>query len=946
MNLKLNSTMIKYANEKPYCCFRMLIHEKLYYKKKSKTSHFNGGCIMTILRFLNRSVKVAVPAVVISMILLISLSAAVKNPGYTNPELRLKWYQDHTAMKERSLFKNLPWQFLGPLNISGRMTDAAVVTPKGKHYTIYAAGASGGVWKTENEGTTWEPIFQHAASTAIGDIALAPTNQDIVWVGTGEANIFRSSQAGAGIYKSIDAGKTWQHMGLAATHTIPRIIVHPGNPDIVYVAASGHEWTENPDRGLYKTIDGGKTWEKIFYVNEKTGVIDLAMDPSNPDILYISTWQRMRKKWNDPRNEPDYTGSGILTSTDAGKTWKPINNGLPEAKFRGRIGIDIFKSNPDILYAFVDNYEIIGQFDNSETDSYGRPRMGRIKGATVYRSDNKGETWTQVSVNDTVMQNFSGTYGWVFGQIRVDPNNDKKVFLLGVPLGISEDGGKSFRIVFDMHGDHHGLWVDPANSNCIVNVNDGGMALSYDGGKNWRSLTDNFPLVQFFNIAYDMAEPFHVFGSVQDHGSFKGVVDLKNGRSSIPAHKWDDAPGGEGSSHAIDPRDPNIVYSAGFYGNITRSDLRTGDTKDIVPKPAQGEAPFRGQWLAPFILSPHDPNVIYHGMNFLFRSKDRGDTWEKISPDLTYNDSKTMGDIPFHTIFTISESPFKAGLIYVGTDDGRAHVTRDFGKTWTEIIKGTVPNRWVSRMVASSFEEGTVYMSQNGKRDDDFTPYLWKSADYGKTWKSIVSNIPLGPINVIREDPDNKNILYVGTDAAVYVSLNGGKEWNVLGGNLPTTYVHDLVIHPRDRVLVAATHGRGAWAMDVGHLRELTPEVLAKNIHTFDKVSAKLPSRSWMGWWGGINADVWYYLKPGPDANSKTPAAAKLTIKDDKGNTIVELKGNGDTGLNLIQWNLTKTGEPVSIESMLSNPYVEPGKYKYILTVGENSVEGIIDVAK
>ncbi|HLP62010.1 MAG TPA: hypothetical protein VK186_24415, partial [Candidatus Deferrimicrobium sp.] len=811
--------------------------------------------------------------------------------------------------------------------------DVAVLTPKGKQYTIYAAGASGGAWKTGNEGTTWEPIFQHAASTSIGDITIAPSNPDIVWVGTGEANIFRSSMAGAGVYKSTDAGKTWQFMGLAGTHTIPRIIIHPENPDIVYVAASGHEWTDNKDRGLYKSSDGGKTWSQVFYIDEKTGVIDLAMDPSDPDTLYAATWQRIRKKWNDPRNESDYTGSGIYKTTDGGKNWLPIVKGLPPAQYRGRIGIDVCQAKPNVLYAFIDDYEIVGQWDEGKTDSYGRPKKGMIKGATVYRSDDKGQSWRQVSQDNEYMRNLSATYGWVFGQIRVDPVNENKIYVMGLSLNVSEDAGKTFRRLEGMHGDHHGLWIDPANTDYLVNVNDGGLAISYDGGKNWKTFTKNFPLVQFFNVAYDMATPFHVYGSIQDHGSYKAVVDISKGRHQIPAQEWEEAPGGEGSSHAIDPSDPNIVYSAYFYGTIFRSDLSKGKTINIVPKAGKGEPPLRGQWLAPFILSPHNPGIVYHGMNFLFRSMNRGDGWEKLSPDLTYNDKNKLGDIQYQTIFTISESPLKFGLIYVGTDDGRVHVTRDSGITWTEITSGLPPGKWVSRVVASAFDQGTVYMTQNGKQDDDFAAYIWKSTDYGKTWVDISHNIPCGPVNVIREDPKNKNILYVGTDLGVYVSIDGGTYWHTLIDELPTTFVQDLAIHPRDNILLAATHGRGMFAMDVSRLEQLTGEIQSKQVHLFDILPAKLPIEGWWGWYGEENAYFDYYLKE--------PLEVKLAIKDASGKIIKELKGTGDIGLNRVLWDLTRDSgndkEPAS-------PHVQSGQYKVILTTGSISLENLFEV--
>jgi len=743
----------------------------------------------------------------------------------TDPELRLKWYDQHVEMKNNSKFKDLRWQFLGPTNVSGRITDIAVVAPKGKNYTMYVATASGGVWKTENEGVTWSPIFERGPATAIGDIAIAPTDQQMIWVGTGEANIFRSSQSGAGVYKSLDGGKSWLPMGLLGTNTIARIIVHPKNPDVVYVAASGHEWTTNPDRGVFKTVDGGKNWEKILFVNDETGAIDLVMDPLDNDTLYAATWQRMRKKWNDPRNEAQYNGSGIHKSTDAGKTWKPINNGLPEAKFRGRIGIDICLTKPNVLYAFVDNYEKAREpSENERADAYGLPSAGIIKGATVFRSDDKGETWKQTGPH---MERHSGTYGWVFGQTRVDPNNENTVYTMGLNLHVSNDGGKSFQVVAGPGVDHHALWIDPDNSNYMIKGYDQGLAVSYDKGRNWRTFTNLLPVCQFFNINYDMATPFKVYGSMQDHGSFRAPVDLSRGRDRIPAAAFEGAPGGEGSNHAIDPNNPNIVFSAGFYGTISRSDYdKPGAapgrpfSKNLLPRPFENEPRLRGQWLAAFILSPHNPNIVYHGMQFVFRSLDRGDTWEKISPDLTYNTQTEMGDIPYHTIFAISESPLKYGLIYVGTDDGKVWVTKDGGKKWEEIMSGLPYQKWVSRIIASQYDMATVYMTQNGKRDDDFAPYVWKSTDYGKTWTDISKGIPLGPVNVIREDPVNRNILYVGTDQGVYVTTDSAKTWNVLGANLPSTYVHDLIIHPRDNIIVCATHGRGMWALDANPINE------------------------------------------------------------------------------------------------------------------------------
>ena len=696
--------------------------------------------------------------------------------------------------------------------------------PKGENYTIYVASASGGVWKTTNEGTTWAPVFDREASASIGDIALDPNNPEVLWIGTGEANIFRSSQAGSGIYRSDDGGKSWEHRGLENTHTIARIVINPENTNVVYVAASGHEWTNNPDRGVYKTIDGGKTWRKILYIDDMTGAIDLVINPGDPDMLYAATWQRIRKKWNDPRNEQNYSGSGIWKSTDGGEHWFEINEGLPDASVRGRIGIDLCISKPEVIYAFVDSYEPARESEYEEMDSYGRPKGKVIKGATIFRSDDAGASWKQVSgLTDEMkkyMEDHSATYGWVFGQVRVDPVDANTIYTMGLGLNVSNDGGNTFRPLEGMHGDHHGLWIDPANTNYLLNVNDGGICVSYDKGENWRCFIVNLPVVQFFNIAYDMDSPFRIYGSVQDHGSYRTLVDLSGGRDKIEPVEFEFAPGGEGCTHAINPKDPEIVYSASFYGNIMRSLMKGNwweNTTTILPSVFPDEPKLRGQWLAPFILSPHNPEIIYHGMQYVLMSRDEGQTWEKISPDLSGNNKEKMGDIPFQTLTALSESPLKFGLIYAGTDDGKLHRTRDGGKTWTEIINGLPANKWISRIVSSTYDMATVYLTQNGKRDDDFAAYVWKSDDFGATWKDISSNIPLGPVNVIRENPFDQNILYVGTDVGVYISKDKGANWSVLG-DLPTVYVHDLAIHPRDNIIIIATHGRGVWALDASQV--------------------------------------------------------------------------------------------------------------------------------
>ena len=755
-----------------------------------------------------------------------SASFAQQKGPVTEGRDRMTRYGQHLDLLASSSLKDVHWQYLGPTNISGRCTDVEAVRPRGRSYTIYVAAASGGVWKTDNEGVSWEPIFEQAATTDIGDIALDPNNPDVLWVGTGEANIFRSSMAGCGLYRTMDGGKSWEHMGLANTNTIARIVIHPTNTDIVYVAASGPEWTENRERGIFRTLDGGKTWEKVLYVNERTAGNDLVMDPSNPEVLYATTWERIRLKWNDPRTEEDYTGSGIWKTTDGGDHWEPINEGLPPANKRGRIGIDLCASKPQVVYAFVDKYETARDEAYEEVESYGRPQGKVIKGATVYRSDNGGENWTQTSglteEMKTYMERHSATYGWVFGQIRVDPVDENTIYTMGLALNVSRDGGKTFERLRGMHGDHHGLWIDPDHTDYLLNTNDGGICVSYDKGKYWRCFLNNLPVVQFFNVNYDMKDPFRVYGSIQDHGSMYGIVDLSRGRDQVPAVEFEWAPGGEGSSHAIHPLHTDLVFSAGFYGRIQRTCMGgEGDwrkqTKTILPNTYPEEPRLRGQWIAPFILSNHNPDIVYHGMQHVMMSRDRGDTWEWISPDLTHNDPDKMGDISYQTISSLAESPLKFGLLYAGTDDGRLHRTRDGGDTWEEILSGLPRDKWISRIEASRFEMGTVYMTQNGKRDDDFQVYVWSSDDFGDSWQDLSGNIPIGPVNVIREDPVNPEILYVGTDIGVYVTKDRGATWEVLG-DLPSTYVHDLVIHPRDNMIIIATHGRGIWVLDADHV--------------------------------------------------------------------------------------------------------------------------------
>ncbi|MEA1887828.1 MAG: hypothetical protein U9N72_11530 [Bacteroidota bacterium] len=753
-----------------------------------------------------------------------NLQGQTKQAVLTGKE-RVTMFAKHKAMKEQSSFKDLHWQYIGPTNISGRCTDVEAVIPRGDSYTIWVGSASGGVWRSDNEGSTFQPVFDDMPTASIGDIAIDPGNPDVVWVGTGEANIFRSSNAGCGVFKTTDGGKTWKNMGLDNTMTIGRIRIHPKNTDIVYVAATGHEWTPNEERGLFKTTDGGKTWEKILYLDDMTGAFDLVLDPNRPNTIYCTTWERMRLKWNDPRTYETTKNSAIWKSTNGGRTWEKIIDGLPEPNKLGRIGIDIAVTDPDILYALVDNYEIAYPADPDDLDSYGRPREAIIKGATVYRTDNGGRSWRQVSgltpEMKTYMERHSGTYGWVFGQIRVDPTNENTIYILGVPLSKSTDGGKTFERLRGPHADHHGMWIDPANGNYILNVQDGGLTITYDQGESWKYPIEELPLAQFYNIEYDMSTPFRVFGSIQDHHSFYTSVDLSHGRDNVPATEWEHTLGAEGTTHAVNKENNNTIYASSFYGNLARAELDEypQGQENILPTRYSNEPPLRGQWVAPTMLSPHNQDIVYHCMQYVLMSKDRGDTWEYISPDLTYNDPEKMGDISYQTISAFDESPLKFGLLYAGTDDGRVWRTKDGGNNWTEIRSDPVPLRWVSRITVSMYDLGTVYMTQTGRRDDDFQVYIWKSTDFGDTWTDISGNIPVGPVNVIREDPVNRNILYVGTDAGVYVSKDGGENYEALG-DLPYAYVHDLQIHPRDNMIIIATHGRGMFVLDANDVND------------------------------------------------------------------------------------------------------------------------------
>jgi photosystem II stability/assembly factor-like uncharacterized protein len=819
---------------------------------------------------MNRRTTLSLTFAALCAVLLFTFSGlGAQAPAASDHAAHLKAWDAHKTLAAASPYKVMNWSYIGPTNISGRTTDVAVAD-HGTSRRLYAGSCCGGVWASDDLGQTWQPVFDQEASTSTGALAVAPSNPDILWIGTGESNIFRSSYTGVGVYKSTDNAKTFQHMGLTDTGTVGRIVIHPTDPNTVYVASAGQEWMENEMRGVFKTTDGGKTWSQILKISQKTGVNDLAMDPTDPNTLYAAAWQRQRRKWNDPRVEEGFNESLIYKSTDAGKTWTKLTNGLPPSNASGRIGLAIARSNPNVIYAFYDNYECDTQAPATNGQGRGANPGGSaarcaIKGSEVYRSNDKGATWKLVSGQTdeqrAYMKGMANTYAWVFGNIRVDPTDENTVYTLALRVSVSHDGGKTFGLVgapppgavaggppaagappqagrgANVGGDNHAMWIDPKNTKFMLVGNDGGFRISQDGGQSWRRA--DLPTETAFDMAFDMDTPFRVYGAFQDHGSFRGVVDLSKGRDNLSPTAWENAPGGEYCEHAIDPRNPNIVYS----GKLDRTDFSipaaprgqgagggrgaatppTGPQRDTNIRPANvtPDDPLRMQVLAPILISPHDPDTIYFGAQYLFRSKDRGNTWEKLTDDLSYNDKTRRGDVPHQLVITISESPKKKGLIYTGTDDGRLYASIDEGKEWRELTVGSSTKKeWIGTVLASKYDEATVYVAQQGRYDEDFAVHLYKSTDYGKTWKSIAGNLPGGPINMIREDPVKANVLYACNDFGVYASTNGGQKWEVLGGNLPSVNVMDFVIHPRDHVLVAATHGRGGWVIDVSGIEK------------------------------------------------------------------------------------------------------------------------------
>ncbi|MBN1272292.1 MAG: hypothetical protein JXB26_08480 [Candidatus Aminicenantes bacterium] len=840
--------------------------------------------------------------------------------------------------QDNDFLKHFKWREIGPANCGGRITDIEAVEADPR--IIYAGAATGGVWKTTNAGITWKPIFDDQPNASIGDIGLSRSNPDILYVGTGEANNRNSSPWGSGVFKSINGGESWSFVGLKETRHIGRVLVHPENPDIVYVAALGHLWGLNPVRGVFKTTDGGETWEKVLYLDERTGVTDLTMDPENYDILYAAAHERLRDHF-DAGDPEDQWGpkAGIYLTRDGGKTWTKAVEGLPKEEM-GRIGLSAARTQPGKVYAFVStektNYRYRGVTHTAKDPD---PEKGGVFVSTDY-----GRTWT-------IKNNYHDRPSY-YSQIRVDPNDDDVIWLCGSPIGYSEDGGTTIKNGFPVQGrthiDYHAIWIDPNNSDHVITGGDGGINITFDRGKKWEVLT-HIGLAQFYAIAVDMRKPYYVYGGLQDNGNWGGPSRSRR-NSGIVNADWFPLSNADGFFCQVDPTDYKTVYIETQTGFVMRMDLGTGDGTFIRPRPpaakeSEKRERYRFDWNTPMLLSAHNPRTLYFGGNKLFKSVDRGDNWKVISPDLTADpDSKVTA------IVSIAESPLEPGMVWTGTNDGNVYLTRNDGAEWkllNQNMKGAPREYWVKRIEASHHETGRAYVVFDGHRHDDIMPYIYVTEDFGRTWKKITNGLPEGSVYVIREDPKNPNLLFAGTEYAVYVSMDRGAGWKRFMEGMPTVPVHDLLIHPRDFDLIAGTHGRGIWIVDnITPLQQMKPEVLEKAIHLFDI----RPEVIWasMYEWPWVSDKRFFKLNPSRGSmityflKEDLEEPVDIEILDITGEVIRNMKGSKWAGLQQKFWNFRKN-PPKPDESGQSErrryrgmpPLVEPGVYLVRLKAGE-----------
>jgi photosystem II stability/assembly factor-like uncharacterized protein len=839
---------------------------------------------------------------------------------------------------------------IGPFRTAAWVTSIAVPdSPLRDHlYTMYAAVRTGGLWKTTNNGVTWTNVTDGIDVAALGAVALAPSNPDIVWIGTGDQANARSSYSGKGVFRSTDAGKTWQHMGLPDSHHIARIVIHPANPDIVYVAAMGHLFSRNQERGVFRTRNGGKTWENVLYVDDGTGAIDLAIDRQSPRVLFAAMYEKHRTPWQLVLGGP---GSAVYRSEDDGATWNKVA-GLPSGTV-GRIGLDLNAGNPRVLTAIVENLNTRGDGMPPRVDACqagrGRggapPRPGGPIGNEVYRSEDGGRTWRKTHGDGIDVAGAKAPYS--FNQIKTNPTDPNQIIVNSDSMYESRDGGRTWTCEFfrGAFGDFRAMWWDTQDPRRIILGSDGGVSVSLDGGRT----ADYFPNMrvgEVYAVGIDMDDPYNVYAGLQDHDSWKGPSNSKSGL--ITLEDWTTVGGQDGMYNQVDPTNSRWVYNTYQMGGQRRFDQQTGQAAVIQPQQPAGAPPLRYNWITPIALSPHNPQTLYTGAQLLFRSLDRGDTWQPISPDLTTSDPSrcglNSGSVPYCTITSIAESPLTAGVIWIGTDDGKVQVTRDGGRSWTDVTAavaaaGGPADRYVSRVFASPHDAATAFVAKNGFRNDDFRAYLYRTADAGRTWASIGSGLPGSPINVVVQDRRNAQLLFVGNDQGVWVSIDGGAAWTRLKGNLPTVPVHDLTVHPRENDLVIGTYGRGIFVGDVTPLQQLTADVLAKPLHVF-----AIEPRAAYGFRAIGNYHLFgnkYIEVPNePDAlvvNYALPArhdgGAQVTIADANGNRVAQLKGPSDAGMNRVEWNM-RAGSTGGGRGGLGAPPAPPGEYRITVEAG------------
>jgi photosystem II stability/assembly factor-like uncharacterized protein len=852
-------------------------------------------------------------------------------------------------------FKGMKYRVIGPFR-GGRSLTASGVA--GDPNTYYFGSTGGGVWKSTDGAMTWAPVFDKQTVSSIGSLAVAPSDPNVVYVGTGEACIRSNISHGDGIFKTVDGGKTWKNVGLRDSRAIGKVIVDPKNADVAYVAALGHPFGPNTERGIFRTTDGGKTWEKVLYKDENTGGIDIAFDPHNSHILFASLWEARRTPWGLSSGGP---GSGLYRSNDSGSTWKLLEeHGLPKGPY-GRIGIAV-AANSDRLYTLIE-----------------APEGG------LYRSDDSGETWQLLNNDRAFWQR-----AWYYMHIFADPQSADVVYIANVDFYKSSDGGHTFNKVKVPQGDNHSMWIDPKDSNRVIVTNDGGVTVSLDGGKSWTR-QDNQPTGQFYHVITDARTPYYLYGSQQDLGSV--AIASRSADAAIDRPDWYSVGGGEAGYIAPYPPDPNIVYAGEYEGVITRFDKRNGQTKNISLQPeisdggGAAKLEHRFQWTAPILVSPHDPNTLYHAAERLFKTVDAGVHWEAVSPDLTRNDKSKQqvsggpidkddsGTEYYDTIFAVAESPLVKGLIWVGTDDGLIQITRDGGKNWTNITPKDLPD-WsrISQIDASPHDAGTAYVAVDRHQSDDMHPYIYKTNDYGKTWARISKGIPDGTfVRVVREDPKKRGLLYAGTETGVYVSFNDGGDWRALQLNLPTTPIHDLVVKNDD--LGLATHGRAFWILDdVSPLRQYSDEIARQDVHLYTPAPAmrfqisseEVPKPVLVGQNPPTGALIYYFLKEKPKgettieildsaggvirkySSSKTEELEEPLNPEDKK---PEKQIKVEAGLNRFVWDLRYAGSSRVPDYYLweykdgsRGPLALPGRYQVRLTVDGKSQAAAFEV--